>query len=206
LVVSKYLAAMARKDSKYLSLTGAEPIRPGGSFEAPEIAEGIPNVDHRFGDGRAEVLGIEVLDDPTLTRAALLRPNSTIVVRISVRARETIARPIVGFMLRNHLGIDFAGTNTAREKCDLAPMGAGDIYTVDFHLEVPELYASTFSFSPAVADGKLDHYEICDWIDNAVALQMSKSASPIYGTMHLKCRVEVNQKLAPLETAVVRSE
>ena len=47
--------------------------------------------------------------------SASLQPNSTIVVRISVRAKANLDRPIVGFMFRNHLGVDFAGTNTARE-------------------------------------------------------------------------------------------
>ena len=37
-------------------------------------------------------------------------------------------------------------------------MYAGDIYTVDFHLDLPELYPSSFSFSPAIADGTLKPY------------------------------------------------
>ncbi len=119
--------------------------------------ETIPNIDHRFGDGRAEVIGIAVLDlagQPI----HLLEPSSAIVVRISVRAIEDITLPIVGFMMRNHMGLDFAGTNTAREGFELPPMAAGDIFTVDFHLQLPELYPSSFSFSPAIADGTLHSY------------------------------------------------
>ena len=98
-------------------------------------------------------------------------------------------------MLRNHLGLDFAGTNTAREGFDLPPMAAGDIYTVDFHLHLPHLYPSAFSFSPAIADGTLLSYTICDWIDNAITLQMSKTNQPVYGHIHLPCRVELNRAL-----------
>ena len=79
----------------------------------------------------------------------MLEPLSTIVVRVSVQAKEEIASPIVGFMLRNHLGIDFSGTNTARLGNRLPPMMPGDIYTVDFHVDIPELYPGSFSFSPA---------------------------------------------------------
>ncbi len=78
------------------------------------MIEDIPNIDHRFGDGRAEILGIAVCDDAGHKLNAL-DPHSTIVVRISVRAKANLDRPIVGFMFRNHLGVDFAGTNTARE-------------------------------------------------------------------------------------------
>ncbi len=81
------------------------------------------------------------------------------MVRISVRAKDDVAMPIVGFMLRNQLGIDFSGTNTgARRLRSWRPCRPGDIYTVDFHLDLPELYPASFSFSPAIADGTLAGY------------------------------------------------
>ena len=103
--------------------------------------------------------------------------------------------PIVGFMLRNHLGMDFAGTNTRREGVELESMVAGDICTVDFHVDLPQLYPGSFSFSPAIADGTLQAYSMCDWIDNAIVLQMGHSEGEMYGYMHLPCRVEVNARL-----------
>jgi hypothetical protein len=98
-------------------------------------------------------------------------------------------------MMRNHLGIDFAGTNTTREGYQLPPMTSGDVVTVDFHLDIPDLYPSHFSFSPAIADGALQSYKMCDWIDNAITLQMAHGDAQIYGYMHLPCRVEVNTRL-----------
>jgi hypothetical protein len=74
-------------------------------------------------------------------------------------------------------------------------MAAGEICTVDFHIELPDLYASMFSFSPAIADGTLDRYAMCDWIDNAVVLPMEPGQQPIYGQFHFPCRVEVNSKI-----------
>jgi hypothetical protein len=166
------------------------------------VVETIPNIDHRFGDSRAEIIGIAVLDlagHPI----HLLEPLTAIVVRISIRASEDITLPIVGFIMRNHMGLDFAGTNTAREGFELPPMAAGDIFTVDFHLQLPELYPSSFSFSPAIADGTLRSYTTCDWIDNAIVLQMSPAEGEIYGHLHLPCRVELNRclsKPAPVES------
>ena len=103
--------------------------------------------------------------------------------------------PIVGFMLRNQLGMDFSGTNTAREGHELVPMQAGDVVTIDFHVDLPELYPASFSFSPAIADGTLMGYTMCDWIDNAIALQMGRGEAQVYGYMHLPCRVEVNARI-----------
>ena len=129
----------------------------------------------------------------------LLDPLSHIVVRISVRAHADLALPIVGFMFRNHLGMDFSGTNTAREDYEIPPMRAGDVFTVDFHLDVPEFYPGSFSFSPAIADGTLVNYRMCDWIDNAVVLQMGHGEGQVYGFLRMNCRVELNARLAAEE-------
>ncbi len=203
-VVSHYLAAMLEKDSAYerhRARPHAAAPRPPAPQLAPEIVDRIPNIDHRFGDGRAEVLGIAVLDEHGAPLGAL-EPSQPIIVRISVRAHQDIQQPIAGFMMRNHLGQDFAGTNTTREGEPLPPMRAGDVFTVDFHIDLPALYPSAFSFSPAIADGALERYAMCDWIDNAIVLQMTRGDGPTYGYLHLPCRVTLNQRLAPApETA-----
>ena len=197
-VVTKYLAAMIAKDSSYLDHTSASLVCDSSTNAIregpPEFLERIPNVDHRFGDGRAQVTGIGVFDEFG-RELQLLEPGMRATIRISGVAREHLLLPNVGFMIRNHLGMDFAGTNTIREGHQLAPMSAGDRVTVDFHLDVPELYPSEFSFSPAIADGPLEGYTICDWVENALMMQMGHSDGPVYGYMHLPCRIEVNARL-----------
>jgi lipopolysaccharide transport system ATP-binding protein len=192
-VVMQYLAAMAEKDARYLA-TDIQ-LHPQHLYQSPEeVEDHIPNIDHRFGDGRAEIRGIAVYDAAG-AKVHSLEPNTTIIVRVSFRAKANLDHPIAGFMFRNHLGVDFAGTNTAREGHQLPAMAAGDLCTVDFHLDLPALYSSSFSFSPAIANGSLEHYAICDWIDNAVALHMDASEGPIYGQFHFPCRVEVNARM-----------
>jgi len=199
-VVPRYLAAMVEKDSHYLTHTHAGPPETRDSVQAFEVVTTIPNIDGRHGDGRAEVLGIAVLD-PDGGAIHLLEPSSTIVVRISVRSKAYLSEPNVGFIMRNQNGVDFAGTNTTREDCELPSMQPDDVFTIDFHLELPELYGGSFSFSPAIADGPLDGYRIADWIENAISVQMSRSERPIYGYLRLPCRVEVNARIG--EKAVV---
>src|SRR5262245_60270957 len=130
-IVARYLAAMTEKDSTYLLQKSASSPRSGRreSLTAPEIVESIPNIDHRFGDGRAQVIGIAIYDEQARP-AHLLEPSTRILVRISVRAKADVPLPIVGFMLRNQLGMDFSGTNTAREGHELPPMQEGDVLTV----------------------------------------------------------------------------
>jgi len=191
-VVSHYQAAMVNKDAEYLRQHAVAAALAAGqtyALRAPEVVEKIPNVDFRYGTGRARVLGIAVLSERG-EELGLLPPGETILVRISVRAEQPTPQPIVGFVLRNHLGVDFSGTNTALEGVEMPPLGAGDTLTVDFQVALPELYPGHFSFSPAIANGTLEGYEMCDWIDNAIALQMEKRRE-MYGYFRLPCRVEL---------------
>lgn len=196
LVVAHYLAAMTAKDTAWIDHRRPSQPQVFSNPQAPEVVSTLPNVDHRFGDGRAEILGIAVLDTDGVPLPAL-QPGRPATVRISARATAPLAAPNIGFMLRNHLGIDFSGTNTTNESFQLPPMNAGDVFTVDFHLNLPALYPGTFSFSPAIADGDLLTYSICDWIDNAITLQMDRSETQVYGFLRLPCRVELNKRIAP---------
>ena len=76
------------------------------------------------------------------------------------------------------------GTRGGSRRLDFVPCGSSNL-----------LYAAWFSFSPAVANGTLEHYTTCDWIDNALVMHMEKSREAIYGQQHLPCRVAVNAKV-----------
>jgi lipopolysaccharide transport system ATP-binding protein len=147
-VLPLYLAAMTERERRYAVAPG---VSAGNSSSSAPIAESIPNVDHRHGDGRAEILGIAILNE-YFEPLHLMMPQSRIVVRISFRALQDLSRPAAGFMLRNHLGLDFTDTDTEREGHSLPPMRESDVSTVDFHLDIPEFYPGTFSFSPSVSD------------------------------------------------------
>ncbi len=123
-VVSQYLAAMAEKDAQYQAVDiAAPPARNHARVRLRSWIE-IPNIDHRYGDGRAEILGIAVCDDSG-RRLSLLAPDSAIVVRVSVRAKQNLDRPIVGVMFRDQRGVDFAGSNTESEGYALPPPDGG---------------------------------------------------------------------------------
>ena len=87
-------------------------------------------------------------------------------------------------MLRNRLGEDVTGTNTLFEGEPLPAAGAGSRLSVDFVMDVPFLQAGFYYFSPALADGTLDEYEMCDWVDNAYALEVVQR-STTYGHMRV---------------------
>ena len=192
-VVSKYLAAMAAKDAQYYEHDVQ--VHPPAATDAPiEVVHGIPHIDRRSGDGRAEIIGIAVCDHAGHPLACVA-PDSTVVVRISVRSNAALDQPIIGILFRNQLGVDFAGANTTNEGRALPPLAAGETCTVDFYVDIPTLYSTSLSFCPAISDGTLEKYGICDFIENAVVLEMLPPEGTLYGHFRFPCRVQVNSRL-----------
>ncbi len=188
-VVAQYLASFAAEESA--AGVRSKERSTGGAASAIAPVHTIPNIDHRSGDGRATILGVAVLDEFG-DALHLIIPNSRILVRVSLRANRDLARPDIGVRLRNHLGLDFASTSAAREGHEPGPLRDGDAITVDFDLEIPELYPGAFSFSPWVAEGRDPDAIVCDAIDNAITIQMARGDGPVYGYVQVPCRIEVD--------------
>jgi lipopolysaccharide transport system ATP-binding protein len=190
-VASRYIAAMAAKDKRYSQMhreDGIEQVLPTATVGVLEPVTTIPNVDQRRGNQRARVLGIAVFDSAG-KRCSFLESDTAVTVRISVQAEQHLAQPTIGFLIRNHMGLEFSSLDSRREGLEPSPLQPGQILTADFQLSLPALYPGHFSFSPAVADGPLRGDHICDWVDNALALQFVSAKRPIYGYVSLPCVV-----------------
>ena len=163
----------SEKDSAYLELKNRRRIAPAAPLDTrpPEVVTHIPNIDHRHGDGRAEVIGIAVLRSSYGEPLSVLEPISRIIVRISVaRPRKRSRMPNVGFMLRNHLGIDFSGTNTLTRRPRAAADGgrATSIPSISIwtcRSSIRRIFLVLARPSPTA---RCSDYKMCDWIDNAI--------------------------------------
>jgi len=185
-VAANYLAALVKKDSEYLR--AHQPSSNGSSRDSTpseEIVTSLPAMVHRHGDRRAEILGVELCDDRGRPIDSVSTP-SWIIVRVSARSLQPIAQPIIGVLLRIQ-GVDFTGTNSSREDLPLSAMQPGDVYTLDFHLKLPELSATRFTITPAIADGTLLEFHLCDMVEDAVDVRVASGQAPVYGVMYLPC-------------------
>jgi homopolymeric O-antigen transport system ATP-binding protein len=198
-VVSKYLSAMVTRGKKELMeeeaigkplpISADLDISDEATARIPKFLVHVQNIDHRFGNGRAHVSGIGVFGNDGHPTSSVGQ-GDRICVRVSVEFREDVKQPNVGFMLRNRLGQDVTGTNTIYEGVCPASAHAGDRLSVDFVMDLPVLHAGFYYFSPAVADGTLDQYEMCDWIENACAIEVVERTAT-YGHMRIPTRVRV---------------
>ena len=189
-VTTEYLAALLEKDSNLRHTEATFTAAPiaGSPAHVTPIAPGTPH----NGDGRAEVIGIELLNEHTRPIRQLTAPGK-LVVRVQVHSRQAIRQPIIGVLLRTATGIDLAGANTARANLPVSPLAAGEIRTLDFHFDLPELAPGTYTLTPAIADGDLGEYAICDMAQNAATLGIT-TVRPITGYLRFPCNVSVSRQ------------
>jgi lipopolysaccharide transport system ATP-binding protein len=190
-VVQKYRALIFERERRYGGYDGFSGIPESADLLKPvsemPIARSIPNIDHRFGNGEATLLGVELLDakgDPISEALG----GQKVVIRVSAEFRQDVDQPILGFTLRDRLGIEMSGCNTSFAGRHLPRVRKDQIVTSDFGITLPYLAPGSYSISPAVAKGSIQRHDMCDWIDNALVFTLS-SQSLIYGVMRMEVDV-----------------
>jgi hypothetical protein len=196
-VVQRYRALIFDRERRYGGFDGtaipggAKPLQP--SEEIP-VARSIPNIDHRFGNGEAALLGIEMLDEAG-NAVSEIAGGQTGTIRISAQLKQDIEQPIVGYTIRDRLGVEMSGCNTSYAGQPLPPARKGQIITSDFRIAFPKLSPGSYSISPAIAKGTILRHDMCDWIDNALVFVLG-SSSTIYGVMRME--VDVHSYLSQI--------
>jgi hypothetical protein len=191
-VVQKYRALIFERERRYGGFESGD----AGSGEAEvyvtsgemPVASVIPNIDHRFGSGEATLLGVELMD----ARGKPTRDvfgGEKVVVRVSVQFNQDMTAPIIGYTLRDRMGVDLSACNTSYAGRALKAAVRGQIFTSDFQVLLPHLAAGSYSISPAVAKGDVLKHDMCDWIDNALVFNL-QTDQMIYGTMKMDVDVK----------------
>jgi len=193
-IANRYLVSLLDKDAEHWKHHQSSVLQQPRILEAPpEVIAGISPNASRYGDGSAEMVGIEVTDREGQPVESVRTP-AEIVVRVSVRAREVIERPIAGVLIRTEQELDLSGSNTARQNIPIAPMIPGEIRTFDFHFRLPELAPAFYTFTCGFADGDLNQYRMCDLVERAARIRILAGEKPVTGYMHLPCVVHARRE------------
>ena len=163
----------------------------------------FPNFDGRRGDGRARIGGFSLLD--RLGRPATrLLPGQEYTAKFHFLALSHLRRPRAAVLIRNHLGLAFTGIATSIPRDCVPPLKPGDRCLVEIRFNLPEFYPGFFSFSPSVfeaPDPAAPDQVPCDWIDNALTLQMERASGEVYGAVHVEARIRWSRPLVQREPA-----
>jgi lipopolysaccharide transport system ATP-binding protein len=158
------------------SVPSASPARPPRAAAAPsadlEPAPAPPAGAHRFGTGRATIVGFDVAGEGG--DVATARAGERLAVRITVEYREAVANPIVGFTLTDRMGLPVVVSNTFLEGRHLPAAVPGDLHTVELAFVLPALLPGSYAISPAVADGEQRDHAMLDWVDQALVFEVAR--------------------------------
>ncbi len=193
-VVSQYLAAMADKDAQYveqdvLHHPPPRPMRPLKSWND------IPHID------RAPATAVPKSSASWFattgrTAAIVFCPIRRSSFAISVRAKTKLRATHRRDRFPQSTGRGFRGSEYHKRRPSAPAAGAGETCTVDFYVDIPDalLHFACLSSRPFPTE-QLDRYTICDFIENAVVLEMSPPEGPLYGPFRFPCRIQVNSRL-----------
>jgi lipopolysaccharide transport system ATP-binding protein len=100
------------------------------------------------------------------------------MVKMTVEAvaHEDMARPILGFLVRDKLGQDLLGENTLpfTDQQPL-PVQAGDSFAAEFTFRLPMLPNGDYSVMTSLADGDLSNHVQHHWLHDALLIHVVSS-------------------------------
>ena len=177
---------MARQDAYAADESATADTRTEESFVEQDDST-PPRYTYRHGDGRAEILRVELLDG--LRRPVeLVESGEPLVVSMRLLFHTDVEDPVCGFMIRNRHGIHLYGTNTALQHLDLGPVKRGALIEVDFAFNG---WLAPDSYSIAAAAHSPDAVSF-DWVDGALFFQVM-SATRMEGVANLNANVSVKR-------------
>jgi ABC-type polysaccharide/polyol phosphate transport system ATPase subunit len=187
MVVNRYRELIFERERRY----GHDQGDAGESAQGTVVQTGkeipvvrtIPNIDHRFGNGKARVIGVELMDRKGCPTRDVMGGHD-ILLRVSVEFLADVPRPILGYTLRDRLGVEISACNTTYAGTVLPAAEKSMIYTTDFHIHMPRMAAGSYSISPAVAEGDVLYHDMCDWIDNGLVFSL-QGDQLVYGMLKM---------------------
>jgi lipopolysaccharide transport system ATP-binding protein len=106
----------------------------------------------------------------------VLKGGEMVMLTVEAVAHEDMARPILGFLVRDKLGQDLLGENTLPfTNQQPLPVQAGDRFAADFTFRLPMLPNGDYSVMTSLADGDLYNHVQHHWLHDAMLIHVVSS-------------------------------
>ena len=145
-----------------------------------------PEHTYRHGDGSAEILAVELVNDSG-NAVKVVETGEEIHCRARIIAHAELENLVFGFFIRNRHGIHLYGTNTKVQGMTFGRVGRGQILQVTFSFKA-WLAPDSYSISIAVHSFAAISF---DWMDGALFFRVV-SPIPIEGVANLNASIQVN--------------
>jgi len=181
-VAEKYLEYMYESDtSRDISLQVAkgedrDQNRPLDT-DISEDLQPVTSEIRKFGNRNANILRVGIRSNDEIAGAVYSGKPCEIVVIFETH--QDIANPIVGFLIKDRMGRDIIGDNTALLRKNLPSLSSGIIYKTSFIIgHWPNIFGGEYTLSVGVADGRLEDHVACQWVHDVIAFESIPLRSP----------------------------
>jgi hypothetical protein len=157
---------------------------------------------YRHGDGRAEVIGIELVNAAS-QKIEFVETGEEVVVRVRVVFHDDVEAPVCGFLIRNRHGIHLYGTNTDLQQVNFGAAQRGEIIEVSF---VFSCWLAPDSYSLTIGVHSIDGISF-DWLDGALFFRVI-SAVAMEGVTNLNAAASLRRigiRRSPLTAEAVNA-
>ncbi|MBU0484117.1 MAG: ABC transporter ATP-binding protein [Proteobacteria bacterium] len=200
LVVEKYLQYMSEEEGKIEETIQADvPVSvdlPPQNIVGPDLAGVEPKDGFRqFGDQRVTITEVRMLSEGSCNSTVL--SGKPCVIEAVIEANSEVSQPIIGYNIKDRLGREILGDNTAFCEQNPPPLIPGSRYQISFHIEQwPNLLAGQYVLSLAVADGTKENHRQCHWIHDVVPFTSVPVRKPGGLFSVLDAEIKFNQLLS----------
>ncbi len=213
-VLNRYQKLIMDREEAYESQAPAPETERGGAMPAANHLTGdeassmvdrlraaLPH-SYRHGDKSAEVISADILD-ASGENAELVESGAWLEARLRVVFHRDLDDPVIGFLIRNRLGLHAYGVNTEQRRVRFGKVLQGEIIEVTFAFEC---WLGTGLYNVAFAVHSEDGISY-DWLDGIRFFQVM-SATPIEGMANLNATANVRRlgRTAETPTHEMKSE
>ncbi len=124
-----------------------------------------------FGNKKASFMEINLLNE-TNEASYTVFSGRTVKIKFKIDIKETIDMPILGFTMKDRLGIPMLITNTYFEKIELPSFEKNSIVEYEWIFDLPNFRSGRYSFDIALANGSYYAHEQVQWINDALVISI----------------------------------
>lgn len=140
-----------------------------------EIFDFNPN-SSGFGAGGAVIEEVKLLDAKSRSKLAYGVGGEEVVVAITALAKIQLDKPIIGFLLKNHLGqVVFAENTYLSHEKQLTAVRCGEKIQASFEFVMPHMPSGDYVITAAIANGTQESHVQHHWLHDAVAIRIHAS-------------------------------
>ncbi|MBN2706060.1 MAG: ABC transporter ATP-binding protein [Deltaproteobacteria bacterium] len=112
--------------------------------------------------------------------------GENVTFHLQLESKREILEPIVGFLVKNKLGIEIFGFNNLSLQTAITPLEAGETYRVSYSFVWPAIASDSYAISIAIAEGNQEKHTVHHWIHDVMTVEVLRLHQYQFGLIQIR--------------------